>query len=116
MPKALFVHLKQLKFKKNDPYEGLKLIESFAFSRYILTSESINNYFSRIRFKKRKIIVLLQQLCMWIYIFKSIFIYSHNTKTFIRITADFTDLYPRPDILNLTIINVFLNMALICKN
>jgi len=116
MPKLLFIGFPSLKFNKNDPYEDLKLLESFAFSHYLLVSESLKAYLSGIRLNKRRIIVLLQQLCLWIFISKSILMYFHNSKTFIKMAGDFTYLYPRSDILNLVIINILLCYALVGKN
>jgi len=116
MTKPLFIGFSFLKFNKNDPYEDLRLLESFVFSRYIFVSESMKGYYSGIRLNKRRIIVLLQQLCLWIFMSKSILIYFHNSKTFIEMTGDFTYLYPRSDILNLLIINILLCYGLLGKN
>jgi len=101
---------------KNDPYEGMKIWEKLAFSHYMLVSESVDDYLSRKRLIKRKLIVLILQLCTWIFLLKCLFISYYNNKTLSMMTGDFTYLHTRPDILNLTAFSIFLIVAIAGKN
>jgi len=104
------------KHNKNDPYEGIKILEKFILSEYILFSGSTNDYFNGKRSIKRKFMVLIFQLCIWILSLKSLFISYHNNRTFSVMTGDFTYLYPKPDILNIMLFSVLTALAIIGKN
>jgi len=92
--------LEYFKSNKNDPYEGVKILEKIIFSKYLFVSESVNDYLSGKRSIKRKLIVLILQLCVWIFLMKSLLISYCNNSTLLIMTGDITYLYPMPDILN----------------
>jgi len=108
--------LQYFKYNKNDPFEGIKMMEQIVFSHYLFVSESIDDYLIGKRSIKRKWIVLILQLCIWIYLLKSLFISYYNNRAFSIMTGDFFYLYPRPDILNVTVFSIFTALAITGEN
>jgi len=105
-------------FKPNehDPYEAIEMLENLTLSRHVFLSESVDDYLSRKRSVKKKFILLILQTCTWICILKSLFLSYYNTRTLSIMTGDFTYLYPRPDILNVTSFVILAAVAIIGEN
>jgi len=108
--------LEYFKYNKNDPYEGMKIMIKISHSNYLFVTESMDDYLIGNRLTKRKLIVLILQLCIWAFTLKSLFISYYRNKTFLIMTGDFTYLCPRPDIVNVLPFLLFGSIALIGKN
>jgi len=108
--------LEYFKYNKNDPYEGIRIMEKSSFSNYLYVSESIGDYLSGKRLIRRRFIILIFQLCIWTLALKSLLISYYNNKTLLVMTGDFTYLFPRHDILNVSVFLIFSGVAIAGKN
>jgi hypothetical protein len=92
--------IEYFKYNENDPYEGMKIMVKLSHATYLFVSESSDDYVSGKRPTKRKLIILILQLCLWIMALKCLFISYYNSRTVLIMTGDFTYLYPNAHILN----------------
>jgi len=104
------------KYDENDPYVGIKMLEKFALSQFLFVSKSIDDYLSGRRSIKKKLIVLILQLCVWIFLLKTLFISYYNNKAFFFFFLDFFYFYPRLDILNVMILLMLTGIEIVGKN
>jgi len=107
--------LEYFKYNENDPYEGFKILEQFVFSQYLFSSGSIDDYLRGKRLIKRKFVIFILQLCTWTFALKSLFISYYKTKKFSEMTGDFSYLHPRPDILNVFVFLILIDIGIIGK-
>ncbi len=100
------------KFKEDNPYEGINLLESFASESHITFCQSMEDYMTVKRLSKRVAIVLLLNLLVWILVIKSIIMGLTKDKLFASYTGHFTYLYPRTDIMNFIIVIIYSGISL----
>jgi len=108
--------LEYFKYNKNDPYEGIQIMEKIVVSNYLFVSESVDDYLSEKRLTKRRIIILLFHLCVWTFALKSLLVSYYNKRSFLIMTGDFTYLYPMSDALNITLFLILIGITIGSKN
>jgi hypothetical protein len=114
--KRLKDQLKDLKYKEHDPYEGLRILDSFNKTRYTTFTNSVEDYLAGKTIFKRKVMILIMNLAIWIFVIRcSFMVFLGKNPTMIWLTGDFSYLYPRSDILNLAVALLYLSNALCGK-
>jgi len=108
--------LEYFKYNKNDPLEGVKMMEQFGVSHYLIVSESIDGYLNGERPTKRKFIIFILQLTLWMYAIKSLYFAYYNNRSLSIMIGDFIYLYPKPNILNLLLFIIFTAIAVVGKH
>ncbi len=78
--------IKDFLYDQNDPNHGLKLLEHFAVSRYIFISESLDDYMTRRKTSKRRIIAWSLNFNLWFVMFHSLFSAILMNKTYEEMT------------------------------
>jgi hypothetical protein len=91
--------IKDFLYDENDPHHGLKLLESFVVSRFIITSKSLDDYMIGRKTLKRRIIAWSLNFVLWIVMFRSLFSAILKNKTYEEITGGIHYMYFRPDLL-----------------
>jgi len=115
MRETLNKGLEYFKSNNDDPYEGLKLLAIFAFSRYLFVSDSAYGYLSGKLPIKRRLIIIILQLSIWTLALMCLIRSYFRSKSITIYTGDFTYLHPRPDILNLFVFIISSGVGIVGK-
>jgi hypothetical protein len=107
--------IKDFLYDENDPNHGLKLLESFATSRYIFVSKSSEDYMTGRKTLKRRIIAWSLNFVLWIVMFKNLFSAILMNKTYEEITGGIHYMYFRPDLLGFMVSLLYTIIASIGK-
>jgi hypothetical protein len=91
--------IKDFLYDQNDPNHGLKLFVSFAVSRFVFASESLDDYMIGRKTLKGRIIAWSLNFVLWIVMFHSLFAAILKNKTYEEITGGIHYMYFRPDLL-----------------
>jgi len=91
--------IKDFLYDENDPHYGLKLLESFAVSRFLVALKSLDEYMTGRKTLKRRIIAWSFNFVLWIVMFRSLFSAILKNKTYEEITGGIHYMYFRPDLL-----------------
>jgi len=89
------------------------MLDSYTGTRHVLIANSLDDYLAGKIILKRKAIVLIMNLSIWIFIIKCLLmVFLEKNSSLIWLSGDFSYLYPRPDILNILVFILYLSTAL----
>jgi hypothetical protein len=97
----------KFKYDKNNPNHGLKIFESLMVSRFVIVSQSFEDYMIGKKVFKRRVIAWSFNLLLWIIMFRSLISALLKNKYYEEITGGIHYLYFRPDLLGFMVSLLF---------